>query len=71
MDGTEHTEEYGRSVEARFERRIEMNVPDRRNDRLRSFIERVNEDDELYALWQAARPNGLPCDGRTRPAAAP
>ncbi len=31
-----------------------MVVPDRRNEKLRRLIERVNGDDELYALWVAA-----------------
>src|SRR3990170_8572413 len=61
----EPPEEYGRSVEARFERRIEMNVPDRRNDRLRAFVERVNEDDELYAMWLAANVNAIERLGMT------
>ncbi|HEX6308811.1 MAG TPA: HD domain-containing protein [Longimicrobiales bacterium] len=65
MDDTEHDEEFGRSVEARFERRIEMNVPDRRNDRLRAFIERVNADDELYAMWLAANVNAIERLGMT------
>jgi uncharacterized protein len=58
-------EEYGRSMAARFERRIVMNVPDRENDRLRQFIERVNEDDELYALWLAANVNAIERLGMT------
>ncbi|HEX6134554.1 MAG TPA: HD domain-containing protein [Longimicrobiales bacterium] len=65
MDDTDQLEEYGRSVEARFDRRIEMNVPDRRNDRLRAFIERVNADDELYALWLAANVNAIERLGMT------
>lgn len=65
MDETEYDEEYGRTVAERFDRRVEMNVPDRRNDRLRSFIERVNEDDELYALWIAANVNAIERLGMT------
>jgi metal-dependent HD superfamily phosphatase/phosphodiesterase len=64
MDETE-VPEYGRGVAARFERRIEMNVPDRRNDRLRAFVERVNGDDELYALWLAANVNAIERLGMT------
>jgi metal-dependent HD superfamily phosphatase/phosphodiesterase len=64
MDESE-VPEYGRSVAARFERRIEMNVPDRRNDRLRAFVERVNGDDELYALWLAANVNAIERLGMT------
>ena len=65
MEHDETTEPYGRSVEARFERRIEMNVPDRRNERLRAFVERVNEDDELYAMWLAANVNAIERLGMT------
>ena len=65
MDEVEHVGEYGRTVAERFDRRVEMNVPDRRNDRLRSFIERVNEDDELYALWVAANVNAIERLGMT------
>jgi uncharacterized protein len=58
-------DEYGRSLAARFERRIVMNVADRDNDRLREFIERVNADDELYALWLAANVNAIERLGMT------
>jgi uncharacterized protein len=56
---------YGRSVAARFERRVEMNVPDRHNERLHAFIAAVNADDELYALWQAANVNAIERLGMT------
>jgi uncharacterized protein len=56
---------YGRSVAARLERRIEMNVPDRDNARLHAFIQRVNADDELYALWLAANVNAIERLGMT------
>lgn len=62
----EHTtDDYGRSVEDRFARRITMSVPVRHNDRLRDFLERVNEDDELYALWLAANVNAIERLGMT------
>jgi uncharacterized protein len=38
----------------RMARRILMNVPDRDNPRLARLIQRINADDELYALWSAA-----------------
>ncbi len=44
----------GRGVADRFENRVLMVVPDRHNEKLRALIERVNADDELYALWVAA-----------------
>lgn len=56
---------YSRSLEARFERRIEMNVPNRHNSQLRRFIERVNADDELYAMWLAANVNAIERLGMT------
>jgi hypothetical protein len=56
---------FGRTVEERFERRVEMNVPDRHNQRLRQFVERVNADDDLYALWLAANVNAIERLGMT------
>lgn len=50
---------FGRSIAERFERRIEMTVPDRHNSRLHDLIERVNRDDDLYALWLAANVNAI------------
>jgi uncharacterized protein len=58
-------DDYGRSIAARFERRIEINVPDRENPLLADFIERVNADDELYALWLAANVNAIERLGMT------
>jgi metal-dependent HD superfamily phosphatase/phosphodiesterase len=58
-------DEFGRSVAARFERRIEMHVPDRHNTRLRELVARVNADDELYALWLAANVNAIERLGMT------
>jgi uncharacterized protein len=47
------------SHEERMARRILMNVPDRDNPRLARLIERINADDELYALWSAANVNSI------------
>jgi uncharacterized protein len=65
MDETQESGEYGRSLDARFERRVEMNVPTRHNDRLHALIERVNADDELYAMWLAANVNAIERLGMT------
>jgi uncharacterized protein len=65
MDGELGGVEYGRSIAARFERRIEMNVPDRHNARLHDLIARVNADDELYAWWLAANVNAIERLGMT------
>jgi metal-dependent HD superfamily phosphatase/phosphodiesterase len=54
-----------RTVEERFDRRIEMNVPGRGNPRLTEFVERVNRDDGLYAMWLAANVNAIERLGMT------
>lgn len=51
--------ENERGVAARFERRVAMNQPSRRNPKLRRIIELVNEDEELYGLWVAANVNAV------------
>ena len=61
----EAAEEFGRSIAARFERRVEMNVPGRHNPRLRELVARVNADDELYALWLAANVTAIERLGMT------
>lgn len=58
-------EPWGHSIEERFERRIEMNVPGRGNPRLSEFIERVNRDDDLYAMWLAANVTAIERLGMT------
>jgi hypothetical protein len=52
-------------VAERFERRIEINLPSRHNPKLRSLIERVNADDDLYAIWLAANVNAIERLGMT------
>jgi len=52
-------EEAARDVNTRFERRLEMNVPGRRNPKLRQVISLVNEDEDLYGLWIAANVNAV------------
>jgi metal-dependent HD superfamily phosphatase/phosphodiesterase len=61
----EETQPYGRSIPARLERRITLNVPDRHNPKLKKFIDLVNADDELYALWLAANVNAIERLGMT------
>jgi len=43
----------------RFEDRILIRLPARHNPRLAAIVERVNESDELYALWVAANVNAV------------
>ena len=57
--------EASRDLEARFERRIVMNVPDRHSPKLRKVMELVNADDDLYALWTAANVNAVERLGMT------
>lgn len=59
------TTDTGRTVEDRLADRIEMTVPDRHNPRLHELIERVNADDDLYALWTAANVNAIERLGMT------
>lgn len=62
LDGLEDSEgmdsdpqdDFPRTLHERLEQRVRINVPTRGNDRLRRLLDRVNEDDELYALWTAA-----------------
>ena len=57
---------FERSVAERMQRRIKLNVPPGRNNpQLRRFIEKVNADDELYALWLAANVNAIERLGMT------
>ena len=55
----------GQPLEARFENRIEMSVPDRHNPILHQVMERVNADDELYTLWLVANVNAIERLGMT------
>ncbi|MGH7472204.1 MAG: HD domain-containing protein [Longimicrobiales bacterium] len=49
----------------RMQRRVTINVPHRHNARLKQFIDRVNQDDELYGLWLAANVNAIERLGMT------
>lgn len=52
-------DERPRRLADRFANRIQIAVPDRHNAKLRSLMERVNADDDLYALWLAANVNAV------------
>lgn len=56
---------FGRSIDDRFAQRLRIAVPDRHNPRLQRLMERVNEDDELYALWTAANVTAIERLGMT------
>jgi hypothetical protein len=53
------------SVEQRFAQRVVMTVPDRHNPKLHTLMERVNADDELYALWLASNVTAIERQGMT------
>jgi uncharacterized protein len=66
MPFTEEATEFGRSVSERLAHRLVLNVPGRgTNEVLRKVVERVNEDDELYAYWIAANVNAVERLGMT------
>ncbi|CAN5786705.1 hypothetical protein BH20GEM3_BH20GEM3_08050 [soil metagenome] len=55
----------GRTVSERMANRLILNVPNRSNTKLAALIERINQDDELYALWLAANVNAVERLGMT------
>jgi uncharacterized protein len=63
-DGTGRRE-FGGSVAERFASRVELNTPGRGNPKVRAVIERINADDDLYALWLAANVNAVERLGMT------
>ncbi len=52
-------EERTRSIEERFANRVQVRLPARHNPKLAAIVERVNESDELYALWIATNVNAV------------
>ena len=65
LDAAEVRAAYGRTVEERFSHRLALNVPTRGNPKVERLIERINADDELYALWLAANVNAVERLGMT------
>jgi len=57
--------DIARSVDERFDPRIVMTVPDKRNPKLHRVMELVNADDDLYGLWLAANVNAVERLGMT------
>jgi uncharacterized protein len=56
----------GRTVAERMANRLQINVPGSgRNTKLREVIDRINADDELYALWIAGNVNAVERLGMT------
>jgi metal-dependent HD superfamily phosphatase/phosphodiesterase len=65
MSEHEQGPEFDRTVAGRFAQRVTLNVPGRGNPKLGRLIERVNADDDLYALWLAANVNAVERLGMT------
>jgi metal-dependent HD superfamily phosphatase/phosphodiesterase len=65
LEAAEQVHEHGRTVAERMQRRVAINVPHKHNPKLKLFIERVNQDDELYGLWLAANVNAIERLGMT------
>lgn len=59
VDPAHGHESLPRDVKGRFERRLQMTVPDRHNAKLRRVMALVNADDDLYGLWIAANVNAV------------
>ena len=63
MAGKEPDAGQGREADSsatpKVEQRFLIRLPVRHNPRLQKIIERVNADEELYALWQAANTNAV------------
>ncbi|HSH45503.1 MAG TPA: HD domain-containing protein [Longimicrobiales bacterium] len=56
---------FAETLAERMERRVEINNPEKRNKRLGRLIDRINADDEIYALWIAANVNAITRLGMT------
>ncbi len=56
---------FGRTVEERFSHRLTLNVPSRNNPKVAAIVERINRDDDLYAMWLAANVNAVERLGMT------
>ena len=61
----EETAAFGKTVEERFSHRLMLNVPARTGPKVAQLIERINADDELYALWLAVNVNAVERLGMT------
>ncbi|MFW6206274.1 MAG: hypothetical protein ACOC5I_03475, partial [Gemmatimonadota bacterium] len=50
-EGASSDDDFPRTLAERLERRVRINLPTKGNEQLARIMERVNADDELYALW--------------------
>jgi metal-dependent HD superfamily phosphatase/phosphodiesterase len=58
-NGTDMESEIGGELAAAGAKRILIRIPARHNPRLQKIIDRINGDDELYALWQVMNVNAV------------
>lgn len=65
LSSAEQKAQFGRTVTERFANRLLLNVPSRTSPRVAALVERINTDDELYALWLAANVNAVERLGMT------
>ena len=65
IGAAEQKAQFGRTVAERFANRLSLNVPSRGNPKVEALIERINHDDEMYALWLAANVNAVERLGMT------
>jgi uncharacterized protein len=65
IDETTPGHDLPRTHAERMARRLVLNVPDRNNERLARLVDRINADDEVYALWSAANVNSMQRLGMT------
>jgi metal-dependent HD superfamily phosphatase/phosphodiesterase len=65
LSPAEQKAQFGRTVAERFANRLLLNVPSRGNRKVEALIERINRDDEMYALWLAANVNAVERLGMT------
>jgi metal-dependent HD superfamily phosphatase/phosphodiesterase len=56
---------FGKTIAERFAHRLMLNVPTRGNAKATALIERINADDEMYALWLAVNVNAVERLGMT------
>jgi len=65
LSAADHKAQNGCTVAERFGNRLVLNVPSRGNRKVEALIERINRDDEMYALWLAANVNAVERLGMT------
>jgi metal-dependent HD superfamily phosphatase/phosphodiesterase len=65
LTDADHTAIFGRTPAERFSHRLMLNVPTRGNAKVQAIVDRINHDDELYALWLAANVNAVERLGMT------